>query len=75
MDEKIAEQVGFGVLAIVVGLSGWLLPFKWNVLRLRRRWATLVSEPVNQAIPKVIGTILAVVGIGILIATFTVGTF
>jgi len=75
MDQQIAQQVGIGSLALVVGISGWVLPFRWNLLRLRRSYARLVSEKVNQVIPKVVGTILAILGAAILIGTAVVGKF
>jgi hypothetical protein len=75
MDEQIAQQLGLGALALVVGLSGWILPYRWNLLRLRRGLDGLLSEGAREAVPKIIGTILAVVGIAILIGTAVVGKF
>jgi uncharacterized membrane protein SirB2 len=75
MDSGIAGQIGFGVLAIVVGLSGWLLPYRWNLLRLKRGFAQRLSDHVNRAIPKVVGTILIVLGILILFGTIAIGRF
>lgn len=75
MDQQIAQQVGIGVFAIIIGVSGWLLPFRWNLLRLRRALQGLVSESVNLAIPKVIGSVLILVGIAILAGTAIVGRF
>jgi hypothetical protein len=75
MDQQIAQRVGIGVLALAVGVSGWLLPYRWNLLRLRRGLGSLVPEHVNRVIPKVIGSILIVVGAVILIATAAVGRF
>lgn len=28
MDQQIAQQVGIGILALAVGVSGWVLPFR-----------------------------------------------
>ena len=35
MDQQIAQQIGMGTLALVVGVLGWVLPFRWNFLRLK----------------------------------------
>lgn len=59
------QMLLMGLLAIAVGASGWLVPFEWNVLRLRRRYARLVPESVNRALPKVVGTVLAALGAGL----------
>jgi hypothetical protein len=52
---------------IVLGISGWLLPFKWNLLRLRMNFAKHFSEKTNLIIAKVIGTLLISGGIILLI--------
>jgi hypothetical protein len=75
MDQQILQQVGIGGVALAIGVSGWLLPFRWNLLRLRRTYARFVSDNVNQMLPKIVGTILAVVGLAILIGTAVVGKF
>lgn len=59
------QMLVMGLLAFVVGLSGWLVPYEWNVLRLRRRYAARVPESVNRALPKVVGAVLAVLGAGL----------
>ncbi len=73
MDEQIATQLGTGVLCIVVGLSGWLVPYRWNILRLRRLFRDALPESQNRMVPKVIGTILIIVGAIVLIATAVIG--
>jgi len=75
VDEQIAQQIGLGALAVILGLSGWLLPFKWNLLRLRRGMASLVPEHINRMIPKIVGSILGIVGIAVLVGTAAVGRF
>ncbi len=62
MDQQVMQQVGIGALALAIGVSGWVLPFRWNLLRLRRPYARLVSDGFNQVLPKIIGTIFAVAG-------------
>ncbi|HSL20605.1 MAG TPA: hypothetical protein VK886_03655 [Vicinamibacterales bacterium] len=73
MSNPVTQQYLISLVAIVVGLSGWFLPYKWNVLRLRARYASLVSERVNLAVPKVVGTVLALSGVLIAYMTATGG--
>ncbi|HEX5057081.1 MAG TPA: hypothetical protein VFX02_11360 [Gammaproteobacteria bacterium] len=75
MEDQIIQQFGIGILLLVVGISGWLLPYKWNVLRLRRTFAQLVSEDTNMIIPKIVGTLLILGGLAILLVTFILGKF
>jgi hypothetical protein len=75
MDPEIAQQLGIGALVLAVGASGWLLPFEWNLLRLRRLLGHLVPEHINRAVPKVVGTILIVAGLAILVGTAVLGKF
>jgi hypothetical protein len=75
LDPQIAQQLGLGALAVLIGVSGWILPYRWNLLRLRRGLASLVSENVNNSIPKVVGSVLILAGIAVLIATAVVGKF
>ena len=75
MDQQIAEQIGIGALCLAVGVSGWLLPYRWNLLRLRRGLDRLFSQSVNEAIPTVLGAVLILAGIGIVIGTTIIGKF
>jgi hypothetical protein len=75
MDEQITQQLIVGVVGLVVGVSGWLLPYRWNLLRLRGGLAGLLPERWNHAIPKIVGTVLALAGIAVLIATGILGRF
>ncbi len=75
MDEQTIQQLVVGALALALGLSGWLLPYRWNLLRLRRGLAGLLPERWNHAIPKIVGTVLTLAGIAILIATGVFGRF
>lgn len=75
MDEQIAKQIGAGLLCIVFGLSGWLLPYRWNILRFRRVLRSLLPERVNQLVPKVVGTVLTVAGAIVVIGTVLFGKF
>jgi hypothetical protein len=59
--------IAFGVLAL--GLSGFLLPFKWNLLKLRRPYDKLLSEGGNMIVPKVFGSVLIVMGLTMVVLT------
>ncbi|HEY2415616.1 MAG TPA: hypothetical protein VGI40_25460 [Pirellulaceae bacterium] len=75
MDEQIAGQLGIGSLCVAGGIAAWLLPYKWNPFRLKRIIGQLLSPETNQMVPKIVGTILGVVGMAILIGTAVVGKF
>lgn len=75
MDPQIGQQIGLGAIALAVGISGWVLPYEWNLLRLRRGFGRLVSESFNRKIPKFVGAILSMLGIAILVGTAVVGKF
>ena len=75
MDNPITEQYLIGAGCIVLGLLGWLLPYRWNILRFRRLFAKLLSESANMMVPKVIGSLLILGGLVIVIATALNGKF
>src|SRR5688572_17831475 len=61
--------IALGVLAL--GLSGFLLPFKWNLLKLRRPYDKLLSEGGNMIVPKVFGSVLILMGLTMVVLTVT----
>jgi hypothetical protein len=73
MDDQIIHQYVTGGVCILIGLSGWFLPYRWNVLRFRRLLSRLVSERVNRIVPKVVGSILVIIGLIIVLVTLCVG--
>ena len=73
MDGQIAQQVGMGLACIVLGLSGWLLPYRWNLLRFKRILRSVLPERVNLLVPKIFGTILIVIGVVVVIGTIVFG--
>lgn len=75
MDNPITEQYLIGAGCIFLGLLGWLLPYRWNILRCRRLFAKLLSESANLMVPKVIGSLLILGGLTIVIATILNGKF
>jgi hypothetical protein len=75
MDPEISRQLAIGAVTLVVGLSGWFLPYRWNLLRLRRGLDLLLPENARPVVPKVVGTVLVLIGMAILIGTAAVGSF
>ncbi len=75
MEEQIIQQLVIGVLAVAIGVSGWLLPYKWNLLRLRSTFARVIPEETNKKLPKIVGAILIFLGSAILLGTLVVGKF
>jgi hypothetical protein len=73
MTGQIMNDYAGGGVAILLGLSGWLLPYRWNLLRLRRGLDRLVSERINLMIPKIMGSILIVIGLIMVIMTLIAG--
>ena len=71
MDEGMLEQLGIGALVLIVGITGWVLPYRWNLLRLRRVFSGLVSEQTNRKIPKIIGSVLIIAGLAAVVATLS----
>jgi len=65
--------IALGVVAI--GLSGWLLPYRWNILKLKRSLAKHLSERTNLIIAKAFGTVLIVVGLVMVAVTVNGGDF
>ena len=65
-DPKV-QQLLLGAAVLAVGLWGLLVPYEWNILRLKRSFARRVSDRTNRAIPKILGSVLTVVGVAILI--------
>jgi hypothetical protein len=70
MTEAEKEILLMGLAALALGLSGWILPYKWNLLRLRRRYAGAVSEATNKRVPRLVGSLLILVGTVIIAGVF-----
>jgi len=75
MDQQIVEQLGIGFLCLVGAITAWLLPYRWNPFKLKRLVGQFLSPEINQIVPKVIGSLLAVGGFAILVATAVIGKF
>jgi hypothetical protein len=52
-----------GVAGMLLGVGGWSIPFRWNPLRLKRPFANLLSDEANAMVPKVLGSLLIVIGV------------
>jgi hypothetical protein len=75
MDQQILEQLAIGVALLIGALAAWSLPFRWNPFRLKRLLAQFVSPEMDRKVPKIVGTIMAIAGVAILVATVVVGKF
>ena len=73
--DPITKQYLIALAAIAVGLSGWLLPDKYNILKLKARYAKYVSERTNILIARTLGTVFILFGLLIAIGTTVVGEF
>jgi len=67
MESESKEVLLIGVLAVAVGVSGWLLPYRYNLLRLKRLVSGFLSEEANRRVPKIVGSILIVVGLVLIV--------
>jgi hypothetical protein len=69
VSEELLKQLGLSVLSLAIGIAGWLLPHRWNPLRLRRGLGSLLPEKVDLLLPKIVGTLCIAAGLCFLIAT------
>ena len=53
--DPITKQYLIALMTITAGLAGWLLPDKYNVLKLKARYAKYVSERTNILIARTLG--------------------
>lgn len=60
---NVNESMALGLLALVVGLSGWLIPYRYNLLRLRRAFSGALSREANERVPKIVGSLLIAAGL------------
>jgi len=73
--DPITKQYLIALMTITAGLAGWLLPDKYNVLKLKARYAKYVSERTNILIARTLGTVFILFGLLIAIGTTVVGEF
>lgn len=72
-NDPIAMQYRTGIGCALPGLLGRILPWEWNILRLRRGLGKQVPDKIKRLIPGIIGTDLIVCRVTIIIATATSG--
>ena len=73
LSDPITKQYLIALATIVAGLAGWLLPDKYNVLKLKRQYAKYVSERTNILIARTLGSVFILFGLLIAIGTMMVG--
>ena len=71
--DPITKQYLIALMTITAGLAGWLLPDKYNVLKLKARYAKYVSERTNILIARALGSVFILFGLLIAIGTMMVG--
>ena len=71
--DPLTKQYLLAAAAIALGLSGWLLPDKYNILRMKRAYAKHMKESDNIKIARIIGAVLIVFGVAIAIGTMMIG--
>lgn len=67
MKGEAVKTLVTGVVFVIVGISGWLLPYRWNLLRLQRSIALMLSEEMDRRMPRILGTVMVFVGLGMVI--------
>ena len=71
--DPITRQYLFASAAIALGLSGWLLPDKYNILKLKRAYAKHLSASQNIKFARMFGALLIVFGVAAAIGTMMIG--
>ena len=71
--DPVTKQYLIAFAAIAVGLSGWLLPDRYNILKLKARYARYVSESTNIKIARGLGVVFILFGVAIAIGTTMIG--
>ena len=61
------EQYVASLICLFLGWLGWALPYRWNIFRLTHLFSGLFSEAANRRVPKVVGSVFILIGIGIII--------
>jgi hypothetical protein len=69
----VTQQYLFACFAIVFGLCGWLLPDKYNILKMKRAYAKHISESQNLKLARLIGALFILFGVAIATGTMLIG--
>jgi hypothetical protein len=68
----MTQPLMLGLLFIGLGLLASLFPYRFNIFRLKRFARVLVPERFHALVPKVVGSLLTVVGLVFLVLSLTV---
>jgi hypothetical protein len=71
--DPITQQYLFAGFAIVLGLSGWLLPDKYNILKMKRDYAKHISESQNLKLARLLGALFILFGLAVGTGTMLIG--
>ena len=71
--DPVTQQFLFGGFALVLGLSGLLLPDRYNFMKIKGAYAKHMSEDENVKIARILGAILTLIGVVTIMATMTIG--
>ncbi len=65
MDEQLEQLVGAGLLCIVLGVLGCVLPQRWNLFPLKRMFQLLLPEKASLLAARISGVLLVALGIAL----------
>ena len=71
----MSETLLMSGLAVVVGMLGWILPYRWNPFRPKRFVEHFIPERFRPAVPKVISSLILLAGLVMLAGTLFLSTF
>ena len=67
MHDPVSERYLTGAFCLFLGLLGWILPYRWNILRMRRPFSRLLSDSANMLVPKIVGSAAILGGIVLIV--------
>ena len=71
--DPITRQYLFAGAAVILGLSGWLLPDRYNILKMKGSYARHMSEGEKIKLARILGAIFIVLSFVIAIGTMLLG--
>ncbi|MEZ4713247.1 MAG: hypothetical protein R3A44_39030 [Caldilineaceae bacterium] len=63
MEQQATFEIVTGIVLILVGLSGWLLPYEYNLLKPKRLYRNMLPEQINRLLPKILGSLFIIGGL------------
>ncbi|PKK88941.1 MAG: hypothetical protein CVV64_16610 [Candidatus Wallbacteria bacterium HGW-Wallbacteria-1] len=57
-EEDMTEELLLTILGLILGISGWVLPYEYNILKFRKFVRDIIPERFNKLVPKIVGTLL-----------------